>query len=452
MTIYQLNEQEIEKLMKPIKGDGGFQGLMKKLQGNFNHDTKKIELSEAEIDRIFKYVSYSEGGYESRLVDIFGNHIPDLDAEDFEVEEEDTKILTDLSGFPLDSMLIRTNMRTVNETINRIEQGRFILDPDFQREFVWDIKQQSKLIESCILRIPLPVFYVADREDDGKTIVVDGLQRLTTFKRFVDGEFKLTGLDGNSELLGKKFEDLSVRYQERILDTNLTMYILDSKAPPRAKMEIFERVNSGTKLSRQQMRNALYCGEATRWLKLVSEENDFIDVTQGSLNRKTMRDREAINRFVSFYLIGFEHYPHGDMDGFLANGLEYLSNLPEVEREKLHGLFCMSMKLNFELFERHAFRKSIVSQEDKRTLINISLFDVLSVSFAKLLDEIGVYEHSDFRHLKNLKQLKQIVVDLLNDEEFIDSISKGTNGKKAVEERYNMVFAKISNYHEENYV
>ena len=451
MPTFLLNEFEIKKLSKPIKGDGGFQGLMKKLQGNFNPNTNEIVLSEAEIDRIFKYVSYSEGGYESRLTDILGRHIPDLNVEDFEIEEEDTRVNTYLSGFPLDSMLIRINTRTVFETINRINNDRYVLDPDFQREFVWDIRQQSKLIESCILRIPLPVFYVADRED-GKTIVVDGLQRLTTFKRFVEGKFKLTGLDGNNELLGKKFDDLPIKYQERILDTNLRLYILDAKAPPRAKMEIFERVNSGTKLSRQQMRNALYCGDATIWLRSVSEENYFLEATQSSLNRKTMRDREAINRFVSFFLIGFENYPNGDMDGFLATGLEKLGNLPAVERENLHGLFSLSMKLNIKLFGTHAFRKSITHDSDKKTLINISLFDVLSVSFAKVIDKIGIREHSDLEKIKNKKQLQSIVINLLKNKNFVESISKGTNGKKAVDTRYEMVATKFTEYMEENYV
>ena len=329
MTTHLLNESEIEKLMKPIRGDGGFQRFMKKLQGKLIQILDKLCVHSDDETEIDRKISYGRGGYESRLFDIFGR-ILDLDR----VEGEDLHTKTDFSGFPLDVMLIRTNTRTINETINLIQKGRYILDPDFQREFVWDIKQQSKLIESCILRIPLPVFYVADRVD-GKTIIVDGLQRLTTFLKFVEGDFKLTGLDENSELLGKKFEDLSIKLQERILYTNLTMYILDSKAPPRAKLEIFERVNGGTKLSRQQMRNALYCGEATHWLKSISEENVFIEATQGSLNRKTMRDREAINRFVSFYLIGFKDYPHGDMDGFLASGLEQLEKLLEIERGKL---------------------------------------------------------------------------------------------------------------------
>ncbi|MGB6660967.1 MAG: DUF262 domain-containing protein [Xanthobacteraceae bacterium] len=86
--------------------------------------------------------------------------------------------------YPLDSVFVRTETRTVSETVQRIANRRYILDPDFQREFVWSSEKQSKLIESCVMRIPLPVFYVAEAPD-GRIIVVDGLQRLTTFARFV---------------------------------------------------------------------------------------------------------------------------------------------------------------------------------------------------------------------------------------------------------------------------
>ena len=79
-------------------------------------------------------------------------------------------------------------------------------------------------------------------------------------------------------------------------------------------------------------------------------------------------------------------------------------------------------------------------------MINISLFDVLSVSFAKLLEKFDVQECSDFGKIKNKDQLNNIVVGLLNDFEFSESISKGTNGKKAVDLRYNMVNAKILKY------
>ena len=76
-----------------------------------------------------------------------------------------------------------TNPRTLKDLLGEIHSRTMVL-PDFQRDFVWPLQKQSKLIESCIMRIPLPVFYVAEAPD-GRIIVVDGLQRLTTFARFL---------------------------------------------------------------------------------------------------------------------------------------------------------------------------------------------------------------------------------------------------------------------------
>ena len=254
------------------------------------------------------------------------------------VEGYDDSIDVGTSGFPLDSVLVRTEIRTVNEVVQRIENKRFILDPDFQRDFVWEKKKQSKFIESCMMRIPLPVIYLAETADK-RVIVVDGLQRLTTFCNFIEGKLKLIGLTNYQELDGKKMNQLPVHLQERILDTQLTLNILESNAPDRAKMEIFERVNSGAPLSRQQMRNALYNGPATTWLKEVSEGKYFKNATGESFSQKAMRDREAINRFVSFYLLGVKNYPPGDMDKFLAMGIQELDKLDEDQRIKLKELF-----------------------------------------------------------------------------------------------------------------
>src|ERR1700730_13985947 len=140
--------------------------------------------------------------------------------------------------YPLDAVFVRTETRSVSEVVKRIENKRYILDPDFQRDFVWPNQKQSKLIESCVMRIPLPVFYVAEAKD-GRIIVVDGLQRLTTFARYLGDTFKLSGLTsgedgtGSHALEGKFFDDLPLSLQERIQDTQLTMYILDAKAPER---------------------------------------------------------------------------------------------------------------------------------------------------------------------------------------------------------------------------
>ncbi len=334
-------------------------------------------------------------------------------------------------AYPLDAVFVRTDQRTASEVVKRIRQKRYDLNPDFQRDFVWPLEKQSRLIESCIMRIPLPVFYVAEAPD-GRIIVVDGLQRLSTFDRFLNNEFKLTfakGEDGTAHPLeGTKFQDLDLKLQERIEDTQLTLYILDSKAPERAKLDIFERVNSGEPLTRQQMRNCLYNGPATTWLKAVAESQLFIEATGQSLDSKRMRDREAINRFCAFMILGWSEYKSGDMDSFLAEALERMNRSDVMAREALRQSLDRSLRINLALFYRHAFRKSLVGEiAGDRSVLNIALFDVCSVVFAKA-DETLLRKHE--------AKLKQSVRQLLGDEEFIHAITYSTNSRKQVHKRF----------------
>jgi hypothetical protein len=109
--------------------------------------------------------------------------------------------------YPLDTVLVRKDQRTVGDIVTRINKGRYKLDPEFQRDFVWNPVQQSRLIESSLMRIPLPVLYVAE-DTEGKIIVVDGLQRLTTFLNYLNDEFALKGVgsgDPDSVITGKAF-------------------------------------------------------------------------------------------------------------------------------------------------------------------------------------------------------------------------------------------------------
>lgn len=346
------------------------------------------------------------------------------------------------ADYPLDAVFVRTETRTVAEAYKRIRGERYVLDPDFQRDFVWDERKQSKLIESCLMRIPLPVFYVAEAED-GRIIVVDGLQRLTTFTRFLDCELRLTGLkdptkaEHSHPLEGKYFSELPINLQERVQDTQLTMYILDAKAPERARLDIFERVNSGASLTRQQMRNALYNGPATRWLRDAAASAEFQATTAGGLDDRTMRDREAINRFCAFQLMGWESYTTGDMDDFLAKGLKTLGSLDDDQRQELRRLFDTAIRLNHVLFGDHAFRKSLVGlPEQNRSVINISLFEVCCVAMCKL----GYVLEEKPRH----EALRNVVIGLIADKEFNAAITYSTNSTRSVKARFSKMGGAIS--------
>ena len=328
--------------------------------------------------------------------------------------------------YPLDEMLIRNDHRTVRDVLHRIDQGRYVMDPDFQRDFIWPEDKQSKLIESVVMRIPLPVFYMAE-DSEGRMIVVDGLQRLSTFRRFSDGELKLR-LPARPELDGKGFTDLSPKYQNRVEDCNLIFYIIDSKAPERARLDIFERVNGGQQLTRQQMRNCLYMGQATQFLKREAQTEMFRKATGASLSWKTMRDREFVNRFCAFQVLGPQAYQRDDMDDFLARALCRMNQMTDAALAELSAAFHRGLSNNYLLFQHQAFRKHEPGQE-RRAVLNASLWDVMST---------GLSTYSNDQVEAHAEPLRDAMHYLLWDEQFNTAITYGPNDPKKVNGRFEM--------------
>ena len=344
------------------------------------------------------------------------------DSEEIDgLEEAQT---TSWGDYPLDTLLIRNEQRTVFDVLRRINQESYVMNPDFQRDFIWDEVKQSKLIESVMMRIPLPVFYLAE-DDQGRMVVVDGLQRLATFQRFVNNELRLQ-LQGRSDLNGKRFNDLAPKLQNRVEDCNLILYLIDSKVPEQARLDIFDRVNSGEPLTRQQMRNCLYMGAATRFLKEESKTLIFLQATGQSLRTTTMRDREFVNRFCAFQILGLDEYR--DMDEFLAISLKKL-NMEEDSLPALSEQLRTALDNNFHLFGKHAFRKHEPGQE-KRSVLNASLWDVMSTGLSRYSRQF-VEERSD--------TLRDGFYRLLEDRDFQQSISYSTNSVKQVRYRFGKV-------------
>lgn len=325
--------------------------------------------------------------------------------------------------YPIDTLLIRNDTRTVHDVLRRIEREAFVMDPDFQRDFIWNLEKQSRLIESVVMRIPLPVFYLAE-DDQGRLVVVDGLQRLTTFKRFVNNNLSLR-LKDRPELDAKKFENLPPKLQNRVEDCNLILYVIDTKVPERARLDIFERVNGGVPLSRQHMRNCLYMGGATQFLKNEARTNAFLRATGGSLQTKMMRDREFVNRFCAFQILDLEKYR--DMDTFLADCLKEMNNRPEVLPD-LSFQLRTALENNFSLFGKHAFRKHKLGQES-RSVLNASIWDVMST---------GLSRFSPQTVEANSAAARGAFYWLMGNEDFVDAITSGTSDVKQVKRRFEL--------------
>ena len=347
---------------------------------------------------------------------------PSTDDEELEGLEEEAAPWGD---YPLDDILIRSDSRTIYEVKRRIDQSKYVMDPDFQRDFIWPENKQSRLIESVIMRIPLPVFYLAE-DAQGRMVVVDGLQRLSTFRRFLADELKLK-LSDREQLDGRRFSDLPPKIQNRVEDCNLIFYIIDSKVPERARLDIFERVNGGVPLTRQQMRNSLYMGAGTRFLKKEAQTDIFLQATGGSLSRSKMRDREFINRFCAFHILRLEDY-RGDMDQFLAKCLRQMNRMNETQLSRISMEFRRGLANNWLLFERFAFRKHRPGQ-NRRSVLNASFWDVMST---------GLSRYAESRVESSADLVRQAVYRLLDDEKFDTAITYATNDARRVKTRFAM--------------
>ena len=141
-----------------------------------------------------------------------------------------------------------------------------------------------------------------------------------------------------------------------------------------------------------------------------------------------MRDREAINRFCAFSILGWRQYRSGDMDSFLADALDGMNKFQPEKLDEIREQFDRSMIVNYSLFRQHAFRKSLAgSPGDNRYVLNIALFDVCSVLLSRL----------DPAKVEILKEpIKEAIRGLIRDDAFSHAITYSTNSRKQVQKRF----------------
>ena len=265
------------------------------------------------------------------------------------------------------------------------EPVELVVAPEFQRREVWTLEQKRELIESVLMGIPLPVVYVFENEN-GLKQVVDGRQRISTLMSCLNNEFALTKLTMLPQLNTKKFQDLEPIYQSKIERYQIAVYVIEPPTPERVKYDIFDRVNrGGTQLNSQEMRNALYCGPATRLVRELSELQEFKDATGDGIKSKRMRDQYLIVRFLAFYLLRQKMLSFtykSNIDDLLAESMKYMNALSDNERTALKNAFIRSMRLCFTTLGGDAFRFAV--QHLNRRPINMPLFETLAYFFAML--------------------------------------------------------------------
>ena len=358
---------------------------------------------------------------------------PDDDGLEIEREDEDDAAAI-TRPFDPEKIKVRTISLLVGQLVSRVAHGEIDLAPDFQRMAgIWGRPQKSRLIESLLLRIPIPVFYVA-ADDDETWSVVDGLQRTSTISDYVADKFSLRGLEYLRKLDGHRYTELPRTMQRRINETQLTFNVIEPSTPEEVMFNIFRRINTGgAPLRAQEIRNAVHRGDVRDYLKQLAESKEFLVATCNSISPKRMVDRECVLRFIAFHINPWESYSANDLNGYLGEVMEEVNRMSDKDRLKLAQDFGKAMKAAGDIFEQDAFRKRYRSG-DQRKPINKALFETWSVGLARQSDE--VIERLVLNRCIVVSQSKSL---LNNDRDFDVAISYSTGTPSRVRKRFRAI-------------
>ena len=284
---------------------------------------------------------------------------------------------------------------SIFELHRKYKKGQLILEVDFQRNKVWNYKQKCELIESILMGLPLPIFYFK-LQNNSKYVVVDGKQRLSTLFEFLENKFVLKSLKILKFLNGKRFEDLIEElgiYQSQLEDYQVYSHVILPPTPDKILFDIFDRVNrGGTKLNKQEIRNALYHGKGLDMITDITKSSEFEMATRIKYAKDSrMKGSYLITRFVSFYLLfnnlllenGKTYEYMGDLDELIEITLTQLNDAPENKLEELKNLTIRYLNMSYQILGRGAFRRGL--QESKP--INMNIFETTLYFMSLSLNE-----------------------------------------------------------------
>ena len=365
---------------------------------------------------------------------------------EFEGIDPDDSISPDL---PQEARSIHTRSADpeIESLYRRWKKGRLILQPDFQRQFVWDRPKASRLIESVLLEIPLPIIYLAE-EEDGTESVIDGQQRLTSFFSYIDGQFpngdvfSLSGMRVFKDLNRVSFCDIDETLQEKITAFPLRVVTILKESNSDLKFEIFERLNTGAvPLNAMEIRNCIYRGPYMRLLRELAHDPDFTQLIGFKKPDSRMRDVELVLRFATFYHETYLKY-QSPMKRFLNRDMEKYRNIDPKDAEELRKAFRNALQIIKSLFGASAFKRFYAGTEDnpdgswETKRFNASLYDVM----------MGVFAGADKnRVFAALDAVREGLIDLMtSNSDFINAILLGTSEVGRVQRRFDLARARVN--------
>jgi len=341
--------------------------------------------------------------------------------------DEDSKIPYEI---PQEVRKITTQAydKSVADIVRMIDDKDIRLDPDYQRNYVWDNKKASMLIESIILNVPIPVIYVSQEEDDSWS-VIDGLQRLYSLKRFFDGKFKLRGLEILSDLNKSDINTLNPKALRMLKNGLLRVIMITHDSNEEIKYDVFMRLNTGSvHLTEQELRNCLYRGSLNRFLKEVVQNGIWLKLMGLREPHVRMADRETALRFLAIWkswdsqtetLKGYK----GRMKSFLNTFMSEHKDIKSSESGEWKQVFEDTVNKVYQVYGENAFKRQGLDGTTEKT-INRAIIDVIMLSST---------QHT----IEELMNKREFIVNRFlektnNEIDFKNSIKIGTSDTKVI--------------------
>ena len=322
---------------------------------------------------------------------------------------------------------------TVDSLVKRIQRGDIYV-PKFQRNYIWDIKEASRFIESLLLGLPVPGIFLAKEEDTKKLIVIDGNQRLKTLEYFYIGffengkEFKL--VDVHPRFMKLKYDSLSSEDRRQLDDSILHATIVQQNETNNSDIySIFERLNTGgVSLNAQEIRSSIYHGYFKYILEESNKNQSWRAIYNNSTPDKRLKDEELILRFMALFDL-YQQYKK-PMKSFLNYYMRTNNNEKNNNLGIKKDLFIQAIELIHRCIGNRAFKI--------KNRLNPALFDAVMVGLAtKIADNSNIPE----------EKLKQAYDNLIQNQEFLSFIqAASTTENNAVRSRIDLAikaFAEI---------
>jgi len=348
-------------------------------------------------------------------------HDDELELQSDDIEDEEVAIEYDIATYPSDFTL---------QGLYDMWTAKDIEMPEFQREFVWNIRQSSLLIESFLLGLPVPpVFFYIDEVH--KNLVIDGQQRIMSIVFFFNGYFgfenlqgrrqvfRLAGLSENSPYHNKTFSELIESDQRKLKHTvlrSINIRQLSPKGQRTSIYHIFERLNTGgTPLKSQEIRNCVYRGDFVNVLRDLNTNKDWRNILGKQTFDKHQRDVElvlrvfALSKRVNDYEKPMKEFLNLAMDKNRSGASERVKHFKDDFNKTAHYIFENLGSKPFHI----------------RGPLNTSVLDSV---FCTVLDNLG----------KTPPNLKERYQNLLKDSEFDETTYAATTDTRIIKKRFEL--------------